>query len=75
MPITYDPERSFQNYFTFFLLQGNVLFTTMHLVLRLQQVVVARILQKDARTQNTLHTIVRASINVRFLLLFHFMNR
>ena len=50
-----------------FLLQDNVLFTTMHLVLRLQLVVAAQTLQKDVRTQNHPHTIVRASINVRFL--------
>ena len=52
------------------LLQESVLYTTMHLVLQLQPVVIAHILQKDARIRNTLHITVRASINVRLLSIF-----
>lgn len=52
-----------------FMLQDTVLFTNMHMVLQLQPVIAANILQKDVRIRNTRHIIVRASINVRLLLI------
>lgn len=42
----------------------------MHLVLRLQPVKVAKILQEDVRIPNIPHIIVRASMNVRSLFLW-----
>ena len=51
----------------FFLLQDSVLYTNMNMVLRLQPVKVANILQTDALIRKSRHIIVRASINVRWL--------
>ena len=51
------------------MLQDTVLYTNMHMVLQLQPVIAANILQKDVRIRNTRHIIVRASINVSLLLI------
>lgn len=71
MSMSHDCSLKYFSVF-FFLLQEIVLYTTIYLVLRLQPVVIAHILQEDVRNPNIHHIIVRTSIDVLVLFFFFF---